>query len=68
MEDASIYEVELGDGNSLFAVFDGHGGLFVIIQDMKLASSLRPNSLINCFNSAHINQETIVLPFKMPLD
>ena len=26
MEDASIYEVELGDGNSLFAVFDGHGG------------------------------------------
>jgi len=26
MEDASITEVDLGDGNSLFGVFDGHGG------------------------------------------
>jgi len=26
MEDASLYEVELNGGNSLFAVFDGHGG------------------------------------------
>jgi serine/threonine protein phosphatase PrpC len=26
MEDASIHETDLGDGNSLFAVFDGHGG------------------------------------------
>ena len=31
MEDASIYEVELGDGNSLFAVFDGHGGFAIFI-------------------------------------
>lgn len=26
MEDAAIHEVDIGDGNSLFAVFDGHGG------------------------------------------
>lgn len=26
MEDAAIHEVDLGDGNALFAVFDGHGG------------------------------------------
>jgi serine/threonine protein phosphatase PrpC len=26
MEDADIHEADLGDGNSLFAVFDGHGG------------------------------------------
>jgi len=26
MEDAAIHEVDLGDGNSLFGVFDGHGG------------------------------------------
>ena len=26
MEDSHIAEPELGDGNSLFAVFDGHGG------------------------------------------
>jgi len=27
MEDASITELDLGDGNSLFGVFDGHGGI-----------------------------------------
>jgi protein phosphatase 1G len=26
MEDAAICEMTMGDGNSLFAVFDGHGG------------------------------------------
>ena len=26
MEDAAICEVDIGDGNALFAVFDGHGG------------------------------------------
>ena len=26
MEDSHIAELDLGDGNSLFAVFDGHGG------------------------------------------
>jgi serine/threonine protein phosphatase PrpC len=26
MEDAAIHNLNLGDGNSLFAVFDGHGG------------------------------------------
>lgn len=27
MEDAAISELDLGDKNSLFAVFDGHGGI-----------------------------------------
>ena len=26
MEDSHIAELDIGDGNSLFAVFDGHGG------------------------------------------
>lgn len=26
MEDAAIHRFDIGDGNSLFAVFDGHGG------------------------------------------
>lgn len=26
MEDAAIHELDIGDGNALFAVFDGHGG------------------------------------------
>ena len=25
-EDAHIHDLDLGDGNSLFTVFDGHGG------------------------------------------
>lgn len=28
MEDAAIHEVDIGDENALFAVFDGHGGIF----------------------------------------
>lgn len=43
MEDASIYEVELGDGNSLFAVFDGHGGIFDSKKVIKSASLWRVN-------------------------
>ena len=30
-EDAHIHNLDLGDGNSLFAVFDGHGGEQVAI-------------------------------------
>jgi len=26
MEDAAIHELDIGDGNALFCVFDGHGG------------------------------------------
>lgn len=29
MEDAAIHTLDIGDGNSLFAVFDGHGGFEV---------------------------------------
>jgi serine/threonine protein phosphatase PrpC len=28
MEDAHICDLNIGDGNTLFAVFDGHGGIF----------------------------------------
>ena len=31
MEDAAIHNTNIGDGNGLFAVFDGHGGMFVSI-------------------------------------
>lgn len=31
MEDAAIHDLDIGDGNSLFAVFDGHGGTSNII-------------------------------------
>jgi len=29
MEDSHIAELDLGDGNALFGVFDGHGGMEV---------------------------------------
>ncbi len=35
MEDASIHEIDIGFGNSLFAVFDGHGGIIHLIQAIK---------------------------------
>jgi serine/threonine protein phosphatase PrpC len=35
MEDAAIHVVDLGDGNSLFAVFDGHGGTYLLIKVIK---------------------------------
>lgn len=28
MEDAAISQLDIGNGNSIFAVFDGHGGIF----------------------------------------
>lgn len=31
MEDAAIHELDIGDGNALFAVFDGHGGKCIFI-------------------------------------
>lgn len=31
MEDAAIHELNIGDGNALFAVFDGHGGKYNLI-------------------------------------
>ncbi len=27
MEDAAICQLDIGNGNSLFGVFDGHGGI-----------------------------------------
>ena len=27
MQDADICKIDIGDGNSIFAVFDGHGGI-----------------------------------------
>jgi len=31
MEDACIHELNLGDGNAIFGVFDGHGGIIHLI-------------------------------------
>lgn len=39
MQDAAIHTLDIGDGNSLFAVFDGHGGTSLpIIQAPKSAN------------------------------
>lgn len=31
MEDAAIHRIDIGDGNGVFAVFDGHGGKKIFI-------------------------------------
>ncbi len=46
MEDASIQKVDLADNNSLFAVFDGHGGTLHLIKVLRLANMFKPNLLI----------------------
>jgi serine/threonine protein phosphatase PrpC len=44
MEDAAIHSPNIGDGNALFAVFDGHGGNPLTIQDSKLADMSQTSS------------------------
>ena len=44
MEDASIHEVDIGDENALFAVFDGHGGVEVSKYVEKIFISQLKNS------------------------
>ena len=41
MEDAAIHNPNIGDGNGLFAVFDGHGGTLAITQDFRLVGTLQ---------------------------
>lgn len=33
MEDAEISELDIGDGISIFGVFDGHGGIFWVYSN-----------------------------------
>ena len=35
MEDAHVSQVDIGNGNSLFAVFDGHGGIHFLTKGLK---------------------------------
>ena len=40
MEDAAIHNPNIGDGNALFAVFDGHGGTTFNTKASKLVDML----------------------------
>jgi|JI10StandDraft_1071094.scaffolds.fasta_scaffold109510_5 serine/threonine protein phosphatase PrpC len=35
MEDAAISELDIGNGNSIFGVFDGHGGKNLLTKEHK---------------------------------
>lgn len=39
MEDAAIAELDIGNGNSLFGVFDGHGGNHALNQESRSQNS-----------------------------
>lgn len=47
MEDAAVHIISMQDGNSLFAVFDGHGGTAITTQDMKSANMSATSLLHN---------------------
>lgn len=49
MEDAAICQLDIGNGNSLFAVFDGHGGIITIYvgpEVSKLVEKIFLNNLV----------------------
>jgi len=49
MEDAAIHKINFdnNNNNSLFAVFDGHGGISYNIQDLKSVSMSAMSSFKN---------------------
>ena len=51
MEDSHIADLDIGDGNSLFAVFDGHGGREVA----KFTQNHFTKNLISCQAYKHKN-------------
>ena len=66
MEDAAIHEVDLGDGVSLFGVFDGHGGTHHSTQATRLASTSKENSFISSPTSIATKRKTSKLPSMKP--
>ena len=67
MEDAAICEVDIGDGNALFAVFDGHGGTIAVIQAWKSASMWRKFSSLTLKTQNCTSREGILRPSLKPL-
>ena len=60
-EDAHTHTLDLGDGNSLFAVYDGHGGKFVaIFCDWYLSQILMDNQHYKNANYEQALRETFV--------
>lgn len=60
-EDAHIHELDLGDGNSLFAVFDGHGGEQVaMFCERYLPEVLTSNEEYKCKNYGKALEESFV--------
>ena len=58
MEDACIHTLDLGDGNALFAVFDGHGGKHSFIKASKSANTLVKSSKNNSKNQMHTKRKS----------
>lgn len=60
-EDAHIHSLDLGDGNSLFAVFDGHGGEQVaMFCEEHMPSMLMSSQEYKNKNYARALEETFV--------
>ena len=59
MEDATIHISDLGDGNALFGVLDGHGGMQHYIKVLKSPNSFLSSFQKNYLSIITINQETM---------
>lgn len=58
-EDAHIAELDIGDGNSLFAVFDGHGGMWILqfksylLYNLLLLINMSHGDIIFTYNTGY---------------
>lgn len=60
MEDASICKCNLGDGNALFGVFDGHLGKFYSISFRSLSQSIcQKNICLDSHKQSSLQKEKL---------
>lgn len=66
MEDATIAEVDIGNGNSLFGVFDGHGGTSECMQASKSQNWWRHCSWVISVSPLSTKRESTKMPSLTP--
>ena len=59
MEDAAISELDIGNGNSIFGVFDGHGGTQFCKKVLKYRSMSRRYLYLNSRTQNRTNSKNI---------
>ena len=63
MEDAAISELDIGNGNSIFGVFDGHGGTQFCKKVLKYLSTSKRYLSLNLRIQNRTNSKNINKPY-----